>query len=89
MTGKEKNGEEGGLFLVFSEGGCTEKGGLEGEKDEEIYEQGGEHVDEEVDGMVARHVKAVESVVQGKGEIAEVPVLKPGVFEKPGEGSGL
>jgi hypothetical protein len=46
-------------------------------------------VNEEVDGMVARHVKAVESVVQGKDEIAEVPVLKPGIFEEPCEGFGL
>ena len=47
---------------------------LEGEEDEKICQQGIHEVNGEVHDVVARDIGAVEFIVEGKGEVCDVPL---------------
>jgi hypothetical protein len=68
---EQRRGEQGNPMRKRSKNRAPQERGLEGQNNEEINKEGIYNVDRKIEEMKACHVKVIEMVIQGKGQVSD------------------
>ena len=89
VAGKEEGCNQGDLPCGGPEPWSKQKGCLKGEVHKEVEEQGRAYMNKKIDDMVSPGIETVYAVVQGKGEVTDVPASECMVSKVPCQGRCL